>query len=233
MCCSGSEGDGLRGRAECPNCPPLRPRTTASACRLLARDLLAERPDVLVTTGDPATKALQAATATVPIITMSDDVIGGGLAASMARPGGNTTGVSILATELDGKRLEILHECVPQRRRIGVLVDATTSSSAKALDSTAHDLGLELLRYAVRDPREIRHVLDEIAAAELGAINVLASPMFQQARAEIVASLNAARLPAIYQWPDTANRGRFARLRPTPNALLSASCRVWSARYWP
>jgi len=174
---------------------------------LLARDLLAERPDVLVTTGDPATKALQAATATVPIITMSDDVIGGGLAASMARPGGNTTGVSILATELDGKRLEILHECVPQRRRIGVLVDATTSSSAKALDSTAHDLGLELLRYAVRNPREIRHVLDEIAAAGLEAINVLASPMFQQARAEIVASLNAARLPAIYQWPDTATEG--------------------------
>jgi hypothetical protein len=68
---------------------------------MLARELIAERPDVLVTTGDPATKALQVATATVPIITMSDDVIGGGLAASMARPGGNTTGVSILATELE------------------------------------------------------------------------------------------------------------------------------------
>src|SRR5215207_1172686 len=118
---------------------------------MLARELVAERPDVLVTTGDPATKALQVATATVAIVTMSDDVIGGGLAASMARPGGNTTGVSILATELDGKRLEILHECVSQRR-IGVLVDATTSSSAKALDNTAHDLGLELLRYPVRNP---------------------------------------------------------------------------------
>src|SRR5829696_8666629 len=107
---------------------------------MLARELVAERPDVLVTTGDPATKALQVATATVAIVTMSDDVIGGGLAASMARPGGNTTGVSILATELDGKRLEILHEFVPQRRRIGVLADATTSSSAEALDRTAHDL---------------------------------------------------------------------------------------------
>jgi len=174
---------------------------------MLARELVAERPDVLVTTGDPATKALQVATATVAIVTMSDDVIGGGLAASMARPGGNTTGVSILATELDGKRLEILHECVPQRRRIGVLVDATTSSSAKALDSTAHELGLELLRYFVRNPQEIRPVLDNIAAGGLGAVNVLASPMFQQARAEIVESLNAARLPAIYQWPDTATEG--------------------------
>src|SRR5215207_5709510 len=173
----------------------------------LARELVAERPDVLVTTGDPATKALQAATSTLPIITMSDDVIGGGLAASMARPGGNTTRVSILATELDGKRLEILHEFVPQRRRIAVLVDATTSSSAKALDRTAHDLGLELLRYFVRNPQEIRPVLDNIAAGGLGAVNVLASPMFQQARAEIVESLNAARLPAIYQWPDTATEG--------------------------
>ena len=174
---------------------------------MLARELVAERPDVLVTTGDPATKALQAATSTLPIITMSDDVIGGRLAASMARPGGNTTGVSILATELDGKRLEILHECVPQRRRIAVLADATTSSSAEALDRTAHGLGLELFRYSVRNPQEIRAVLDGIAAAGLGAVNVLASPMFNQARAEIVERLNGARLPAIYQWPEAASEG--------------------------
>ena len=175
--------------------------------RMLAHELVAERPNVLVTTGDPATKALQAATSTLPIITMSDDVIGGGLAASMARPGGNTTGVSILATELDGKRLEILHECVPQRRRISVLADATTSSSPSALDSTAHNLGLELFRYSVRSPQEIRSVLDEIATAGPSAVNILASPMLQQAREEIVQRLNGALLPAIYQWPETVSEG--------------------------
>jgi ABC-type uncharacterized transport system substrate-binding protein len=83
----------------------------------LARDLVAQQVDAIVTFGDPATRAAQQATKTIPIIAMSDDIVGSGLAASLARPGGNTTGVSILASELDVKRLEILHEYVPQARR--------------------------------------------------------------------------------------------------------------------
>ena len=77
---------------------------------------------------------------------MTDDMVGSGLAASLARPGGNTTGVSILASELDVKRLEVLHEFVPQARRIAVLADTTTISTRTQLASAARDLGVELSR---------------------------------------------------------------------------------------
>jgi ABC-type uncharacterized transport system substrate-binding protein len=94
---------------------------------LLAGELVAQNVDLIVTFGDPAIRAAQQATQTIPIVGMTDDVVGSGLAASLARPGGNTTGVSILASELDVKRLEVLHEFVPQARRIALLGDPTTS----------------------------------------------------------------------------------------------------------
>jgi ABC-type uncharacterized transport system substrate-binding protein len=89
----------------------------------LAGELVAQNVDLIVTFGDPATRAAQQATSAIPIVAMTDDMVGSGLAASLARPGGNTTGVSILASELDVKRLEVLHEFVPQARRVAVLAD--------------------------------------------------------------------------------------------------------------
>src|SRR5258706_6859041 len=89
----------------------------------LAEELVAQNVDLIITFGNPAIRATQRATQAIPIVGMTDDMVGSGLAASMARPSGNTTGVSILAPELDVKRLEILHEFVPQARRIAVLAD--------------------------------------------------------------------------------------------------------------
>src|ERR1700730_8663763 len=74
----------------------------------LVGELVAQNVDLIITFGDPAIRAAQRATQTIPIVGMTDDMIGSGLAASLARPGGNTTGVSILASDLDVKRLEIL-----------------------------------------------------------------------------------------------------------------------------
>ena len=82
----------------------------------LAGELVAQNVDLIITFGDPATRAAQRATQTIPIVGFTDDMIGSGFATSMARPGGNITGVSILSSELDVKRLEILHEFVPQAR---------------------------------------------------------------------------------------------------------------------
>src|SRR6266446_5880878 len=80
---------------------------------LLAGDFVAQNVDLIVTFGDPAIRAAQRATQAIPIVGMTDDMVGSGLVASLARPGGNTTGVSILAPELNVKRLELLHEFVP------------------------------------------------------------------------------------------------------------------------
>ena len=88
----------------------------------LASELVARNVDVIVTFGDPAIRAAQQATQRTPIVGMADDLVASGLVASMARPGGNTTGVSILASELDVKRLEVLREFVPQARQIAILV---------------------------------------------------------------------------------------------------------------
>jgi putative ABC transport system substrate-binding protein len=180
----------------------------------LAGDLVAQQVDVIVTFGDPATRAAQQATKTIPIIAMCDDIVGSGLATSLARPGGNTTGVSILASELDIKRLEILHEYVPQARRIAVLADPTTISTRNSLEGAARDLGLELVWFQARNPDEIGSALAAIAAAKVEAVNVLASPLLNFARRLTIDKMRDARLPVIYQWPETAEEGGLLAYGP-------------------
>ena len=86
--------------------------------------------------------------------------MGAGIVTSLARPGGNTTGVSILAPELNVKRLEFLHEFVPQARRIAVLADPSTISTNAQLTSAARDLGVELVLFEVQNPAQIGGPLD-------------------------------------------------------------------------
>jgi putative tryptophan/tyrosine transport system substrate-binding protein len=126
----------------------------------------------------------------------------------MARPGGHTTGVSILGAELDLNRLELLHEYVPQARRIAVLKDPTsTVANQYRLEPAASRLNLELVLFTVRNADEVGRALDPIAAADVGAVNVLASPMLNGARRLIIDRLRDRRLPSIYEWPESADDG--------------------------
>jgi putative tryptophan/tyrosine transport system substrate-binding protein len=145
---------------------------------------------------------------------MTDDMVGSGLAASLARPGGNTTGVSILAPELNVKRLEVLHEFVPQARRIAVLADPSTISTAAQLTSAARDLGVELVVFEAHSPAEIGGPLDAITMAKVEALNVLASPQLYAARYLIIERMRNARLPAIYQFPEIAEEGGLLSYGP-------------------
>ena len=172
-----------------------------------ARDLVAHKVDLIIVFGDPAIRAAQQATTTVPIVGMTDDMLGSGLVASLARPGGNTTGVSILATELDVKRLELLHEAVPQASPIGILADPSTISTRAVLEAAARRLGTDLVILSGRDPEEVGRAADQLTWAGVKAVNVLASPVVHTARTTIIERLNRARLPAIYQWPETAEEG--------------------------
>ena len=173
----------------------------------LARELVAQQADLIIPFGDPAIRAAQGATQTIPIVGMTDDMVGSGLAASLARPGGNTTGVSILASELDVKRLEILHEYVPQARRIAALADPTTISTRTRLASAARDLGLELVWFEAQSSDETSRALAAIAAAKVEAVNVLASPILNSFRRLTIDQMRDARLPTIYQWPETVEEG--------------------------
>jgi putative ABC transport system substrate-binding protein len=174
----------------------------------LTRDLVARGADVIVTFGNLATSAAQRSTETIPIVGMSDDMVAEGLAASMARPGGHTTGVSILGAQLDLKRLELLHEFVPQAHRIAVLKDPTSATASQyQLDPAGARLGLHLVMFTARSTAEVGPALDAIATADVDAVNVLASPMLNGARRLIIDRLRDARLPAIYEWPETAADG--------------------------
>jgi putative ABC transport system substrate-binding protein len=173
----------------------------------LARELVAKQVDLIVTFGNLAVRAVQNATATIPLIGMSDDIVREGLAASMARPGGHTTGVSIMGADLDLKRLELLHEFVPSARRIAALIDLSTSDNQKGNEAAAGRLNLELVSFPVRNADDARRALDGITAAGVGAVNVLASPMLNGMRRTIIVRLVGARLPSIFEWPESAEDG--------------------------
>jgi putative tryptophan/tyrosine transport system substrate-binding protein len=174
----------------------------------LARDLVARQPDMIVTFENLGLSAVQRATTTIPIVGMTDDMVGEGLAVSMARPGGHTTGVSILGAELDLKRLELLHEYVPRARRIAVLKDPTsTVANQYRLEPAAGRLNLELVVFTARNADEVGRALDSITAADVGAVNVLASPMLNGTRRLIIDRLRNNRLPSIYEWPESADDG--------------------------
>jgi putative ABC transport system substrate-binding protein len=179
----------------------------------LASELVTQNVDVIIAFGDPAIRACQHATQTIPIVGMTDDMVGSGFAVSLARPANNTTGVSILASELDVKRLEILHEFVPQARRMAD-VDPTTISTRDQLVNAARKLGVELVTFEASDPDQLGRALDSIAAGDVAAVNVLASPFLQVSRLEIIRRMQDYRLPAIYQWPESAEDGGLLAYGP-------------------
>jgi putative ABC transport system substrate-binding protein len=172
--------------------------------------------DVLVCGGDLTIRAAQQVTRTVPIVGIADDMVASGLVASLARPGGNTTGVSILTTELDGKRQEILLELVPAARRMAALVDPDSKSATQLQEmvDSARVRGLELLTYRVTSTQEIVSAVDAAHAAGAAGLNAMASVMINANRQVIIERTAALRLPAIYQFPEAAEQGGFAAYGP-------------------
>jgi putative ABC transport system substrate-binding protein len=181
-----------------------------------AVELVDARVDVIVVGGDQAIRAAQQATKTIPILGFTDDMVGSGLVNSLARSGGNTTGVSILATELDGKRQELLLEAVPGLRRMAALADTSTTAATqlKALQDAAQTSNVELAIHGIAKPAEIIAAIDAAKASGAAALNVLASPILFVNRRTILEHVALLRLPTMYQWPETAEEGGFAGYGP-------------------
>jgi putative ABC transport system substrate-binding protein len=182
-----------------------------------AAELVQARVDVIAAGGDFGIRAAQQATATIPIIGFTDDMIGSGLVNSLAHPGGNTTGISLLAADLDGKRQELLIEAVPGLRRMGALADSDTTSAGQlqALQDAALARGVELSVHRVAKLDEIAAAIDTMKAANAGAVNVLASPLLFANRQVIIERTGTLRLPAIFQWPEVAEQGGFMGYGPS------------------
>jgi putative tryptophan/tyrosine transport system substrate-binding protein len=166
--------------------------------------------------GDVAVRAAQQATKTIPIVAATDDMLGEGLVSSLARPDGNTTGISILAGELDGKRQEILIEAVPGVRRIATLADSNVSAVAKLneMQEATRARNIELSIHRVSSGKEIAAAIDMAHASGSAALNVLASPLLMAYRQMIMDRVAVLRLPTMYQWPEMAEEGGLAAYGP-------------------
>jgi putative tryptophan/tyrosine transport system substrate-binding protein len=186
-----------------------------------AAELAKAKVDVIVASGDVAIRAAQQATTTIPILGSTDDMVGAGLVHSLARPEGNTTGTSIIAADLDGKRQEILIEAVPGLRHLAALVDSnkTASEGLQSLRDGARVRGIELSIIQVSQSEEIPSALDAVKASGGAALNVLSSPLFFGSRQFIVKRVAELVLPAIYQFPEIAEEGGFIGYGPSINKL--------------
>ena len=168
----------------------------------LAAELVRLDVAVIMCAGTPATQVAKAATATIPIVmTAVGDPIGSGIVASLARPGGNVTGLSLLDTDLDGKRIELLKEAVPGLRRIAMLWSPNDPGMTLAfgrVEVASRTLRLALQSLAIRDPGEVPGTLQAAETGRVQALIVTAQPFTIRHQAEILDVATKLRLPAMY-----------------------------------
>jgi putative ABC transport system substrate-binding protein len=182
--------------------------------------LVKAAPDAIVAGPELPLRALQALTRTVPLIGMTEDMVAAGLAASLARPGSNITGISLLSPELDGKRQDILMEAVPGAKRMAALADSnvTPPQHLQVLQDATSRRGVELSVFGVAGPEEIVPAIDGAKASGAEAINFLATPLFSVPGSRnnrvVIERVRELRLPAIYQWPETADQGELVGYGP-------------------
>jgi putative tryptophan/tyrosine transport system substrate-binding protein len=166
-------------------------------------------PDVIATGGDLITRAFQKSTQSIPLVVITEDLVAAGFVASLARPGANITGISLMSPELDGKRQDILIEAVPGAHRIAALVDSNISTlqHLKTLEQSARMQGKELFVIRAAHAGDLKGAVSDAVAHGASALNVLGSAMLHLNRRVIMDQATALRLPAIFQWPETAEEG--------------------------
>jgi putative ABC transport system substrate-binding protein len=168
----------------------------------LATELVHLKVDVIITSGPSVTRAAKEATVTIPIVMTNDnDPVGNGFVASLARPGGNITGLSTLGRELSGKRLELLKQIVPRLSRAAVLGTSTSPGNAqnlKEMELAAGVLAVKLQYLDALAPKDIETAFGAARTGRAEAILVLDSSVFGAQRTQIVGLAAKSRLPAIY-----------------------------------
>ena len=172
--------------------------------------LVKASPDAIFIPGFVLAKAAQMATKTIPIVAMSEDMVAEGLVvSSLARPDGNTTGISLISPDLDGKRGDLLLEALPGPRHVAVLADPNVDKlpHLQALMDSAKARSIELSVFSARAPQEIVPAMDAAKSSGAGAINVLATSLFFFNRRLVIERASELRLPAVYQWPEMAEEG--------------------------
>src|SRR5713226_2307585 len=168
----------------------------------LAAELVRLKVDIIVTAGPASTRSAKEATVTIPIVMAFDnDPVGSGFVASLARPGGNITGLSTLAPEISGKQLELLKEIAPRLSRVAVLGNSTVSGNAQMLrevELAAGALGVKLQYLDILGPKDIETAFRAASKGRANAILVLQNLVATSQRTQITDLAVKNRLPAIY-----------------------------------
>ena len=174
----------------------------------LAKELIGLRVDLLITPSTNEARAAKNATQTIAIVFSSNDPVGSGLVDSLARPGGNLTGFSTIASELGGKRLELLKETIPKLARVAFLWNPQTSSQAwKEIQLPARELGLQLHPMEVSSADKIDSAFTAAQKAGSAALAVALGPLINSHQKRIVELAAKNRLPAIYSRADFVESG--------------------------
>jgi putative ABC transport system substrate-binding protein len=168
---------------------------------VLAADLVQRKVDVIVVDSTLAAQAVKRATSTIPVVMTSiADPVGSGLVASLAHPGGNVTGLSMMLTDLTAKRLQLLKEAIPRVARVAVLWNPDTPPHTKAiqeLKAVAPSLAIELSFVSARTPEEFGQAFSAVSRAHAQALYVIADPFFGIHRTTLFQLASKARLPTI------------------------------------
>lgn len=185
----------------------------------MAADLVGLKADLIVAFGPPSAKAAKSATSTIPIVfEVGNDAVEAGLVDSMARPGGNATGLSILFVQLTPKRLELLCELIPGARTIALLVNPnspTAEPSLRGAPEAAHAKGAQLLVLKAANQKEIDAAFDTAVASKADGLIVAADPFFDTRREQLVAAAARAKVPTIYFENEFSNAGGLMSYGPS------------------
>jgi putative ABC transport system substrate-binding protein len=179
----------------------------------LAAELVRLQVDVIVAVGSPVIQAAKQATATIPIVMAGSgaDPVAAGFVSSLRRPGGNITGLSMLSTELSGKRLELLKDMVSNAGRVAILRNPkfpAVAIQSKETEVAAKSLGLQLQAWEVRTPQEIENAFSSMSKASTGGLIVFSDPfLLETNRRSIIALALKYRIPTVYPWRTYAEEG--------------------------
>ena len=189
-----------------------------------AQELVASRPDVIVSVGGLQLAALLAETRTIPIVfTMVGDPVASGFVESLARPGGNATGIGFNEAPIAGKWLELLKEAAPATSRAVVLMQAESRPQqllAEAAAAAAAPLGMTAFLASVREAADYDREIEAFAREPGGGLVVLSNPVMANSLERIQALAERYRLPAVYSYPIFARAGGFIAYGPDPPPLF-------------
>jgi putative ABC transport system substrate-binding protein len=182
----------------------------------LVAELIQLDVSVIATFGDYAPGVVQKRTATIPIVVLTDDIVEAGLVTSLARPGGNTTGVTLVSAELNAKRLELLKQISSKFSRVATLWDPTTSTQHfKPMQVAARSLAIQLQILEVRRSNDLDSAFQAAKKGRAEALNVMSSPLLASLSRTIADLAAKYKIPTIYQWREAAEAGGLFSYGPS------------------